>query len=304
MPSSRPTSNTKKKLKLSLNHNASLSRRSTPTATKEHSSSKECTSSFPAEVPVTDTQVSNGSCSIPNSPLSSREKLPPPPKTSSSANDLRAVPSSCTKRSFASTQSSSGKPQKVAWSSADHASSAKKKPQPYTRPDPSSATSAMHNNDPQANPSGKSGSTCQPSPSTGPPDPASPANDLHAVPSSCKKRSFTGTLTSYGKPQKVPSSSADHASGAKTPKPNMSPDPTSPTQNNDQQANPSEKSVSTGQPSPSTGPTVPASTQPISPIEIANDSADSFPIPNCDSLIRFQCKHCAIKLNSRNCFSL
>ena len=68
----------------------------------------------------------------------------------------------------------------------------------------------------------------------------------------------------------------------------MSPDPTSPMQNNDQQANPSEESVSTGQPSPITGPTVPASTQPTSPIEIANDSADSFPIPDCDSLINSQ----------------
>ena len=149
---------TRKKLKLSLNPKASSSNGSIPRATEEHASE---------DFPVNTAQVSSGSSSIPNSPMSSEETFSPPPKTPSSPNDSCAVPS-CKKGS----QSSSGKPRKVPRSSADLLSSAKK-PQPFTRPDP---TSPAHNNNPQAcpqaNPSEKSVSNSQPSPSTGPPAPA------------------------------------------------------------------------------------------------------------------------------------
>ena len=152
------SSSTRKKLKLSLNPKASSSNGSIPRATEEHASE---------DFPVNTAQVSSGSSSIPNSPMSSEETFSPPPKTPSSPNDKCAVPS-CKKGS----QSSSGKPRKVPRSSADLLSSAKK-PQPFTCPDP---TSPAQNNDPQAcpqaNPSEKSVSNSQPSPSTGPPAPA------------------------------------------------------------------------------------------------------------------------------------
>ena len=149
------SSSTKKKLKLSLNPKASSSNGSIPRATEEHASE---------DFPVNTAQVSSGSSSIPNSPMSSEETFSPPPKTPSSPNDSCAVPS-CKKGS----QSSSGKPRKVRRSSADLLSSAKK-PQPFTCPDPTSP--AQNNNPqacPQANPSEKSVSNSQPSPSTGPP---------------------------------------------------------------------------------------------------------------------------------------
>ena len=149
------SSSTKKKLKLSLNPKASSSNGSIPKATEEHASE---------DFPVNTAQVSSGSSSIPNSPMSSEETFSPPRKTLSSPNDSRAVPS-CKKGS----QSSSGKPRKVPRSSADHLSSAKK-PQPFTRPDPTSP--AQNNNPqacPQANPSEKSVSNL---PVPGPPAPA------------------------------------------------------------------------------------------------------------------------------------
>ena len=192
-------------LKLSLNPKASSSNGSIPTATEEHASD---------DFPVNTAQVSSGSSSIPNSPMSSEETFSPPPKTPSSPNDSCAVPS-CKKGS----QSSFWKPRKVRRSSADLLSSAKK-PQPFTRPDP---TSPAQNNNPQACP----------------------------------------------------------------------------------QANPSEKSVSNSQPSPGTGPPVPApaSTQPTSQATIASDSsnADSLPPPKCEGMTRFQCEHCGMNLSSRNC---
>ena len=198
------SSSTRKMLKLSLNPKASSSNGSIPRATEEHASE---------DFPVNTAQVSSGSSSIPNSPMSSEETFSPPPKTRSSPNDKCAVPS-CKKRS----QSSSGKPQNVPRSSADLLSSVKK-PQPFTRSDP-----------------------------------------------------------------------------------------TSPAQNNNPQANPSEKSVFNSQPSPSTGPPAPApgSTQPTSQGTIAYDSsnansADSVPPPNCEGMTRFQCEHCGMNLSSRNC---
>ena len=152
------SSSTRKMLKLSLNPKASSSNGSIPRATEEHASE---------DFPVNTAQVSSGSSSIPNSPMSSEETFSPPRKTLSSPNDSRAIPS-CKKGS----QSSSGKPRNVPRSSADHLSSAKK-PQPFTRPDP---TSPAQNNNPQAcpqdNPSEKSVSNSQPSPGTGPPAPA------------------------------------------------------------------------------------------------------------------------------------
>ena len=142
------SSSTKKKLKLSLNPKASSSNGSIPRATEEHASE---------DFPVNTAQVSSGSSSIPNSPMSSEETFLPPPKTPSSPNDSCAVPS-CKKGS----QSSSGKPRKVLRSSADLLSSAKK-PQPFTCPDP---TSPARNNNPQAcpqaNPSEKSVSNSHP----------------------------------------------------------------------------------------------------------------------------------------------
>ena len=163
------SSSTRKKLKLSLNPKASSSNGSIPRATEEHEAAKECSSPSPAEdFSVNTAQVSSGSSSIPNSPMSSEETFSPPPKTPSSPNDSCADPS-CKKRS----QSSSGKPRKVPRSSADLLLSAKK-PQPFTRPDPTSP--AQNNNPqtcPQANPSEKSISNSKPSPSTGAPTPAS-----------------------------------------------------------------------------------------------------------------------------------
>ena len=90
------------------------------------------------------------------------------------------------------------------------------------------------------------------------------------------------------------------------------PDPTSPAHNNNPQAcpqaNPSEKSVSNSQPSPSTGPPAlaPESTQPTSQGTIAYDSskadsADSVPPPSCEGMTRFQCELCGMNLSSRNC---
>ena len=117
-----------------------------------------------------------------------------------------------------------------------------------------------------------------------------------------------GSQSSSGKPRKVPRSSADLLSSAKMPQRFMRPDPTSPGQNNNPQANPSEKSVSNSQPSPSTGPPAPApaSTQPTSQGTIAYDSsnadsADSVPPPNCEGMTRFQCELCGMNLSSRNC---
>ena len=164
------SSNTKKNLKLSLNCKVTLSSGSTPRATEEHASSKEFSSPSPTEASViNNTQVSNGSSSIPYSPLSSEEQRSPPPKTSSSGDGPHAVPSTCEKRSFAGTPSSSRKPQKFAHSSADHTLSAKK-PQPFTCQD---LTSPTQKNDSQVNPSENSVSTGQSSPSSGPPSPAS-----------------------------------------------------------------------------------------------------------------------------------
>ena len=88
------SSSTRKKLKLSLNPKASSSNGSIPRATEEHASAKECSSPSPAEdFPVNTAQVSSGSSSIPNSPMSSEETFSPPPKTPSSPNDSCAVPS-------------------------------------------------------------------------------------------------------------------------------------------------------------------------------------------------------------------
>ena len=117
------SSSTKKKLKLSLNPKAWSSNGSIPRATEEHALE---------DFPVNTAQVSSGSSSIPNSPMSSEETFSPPPKTPSSPNDSCAVPS-CKKGS----QSSFWKPRKVRRSSADLLSSAKK-PQPFTHPDPTS----------------------------------------------------------------------------------------------------------------------------------------------------------------------
>ena len=143
---------TRKKLKLSLNPKASSSNGSIPRATEEHASE---------DFPVNTAQVSSGSSSIPNSPMSSEETFSPPPKTPSSPNESCAVPS-CKKVS----QSSSGKPRKVPRSSADLLSSAKKL-QPFSRPDPTSPAQNNPKACPQANPSEKSVSNSQPSPSTG-----------------------------------------------------------------------------------------------------------------------------------------
>ena len=88
------SSSTRKKLKLSLNPKASSSNGSIPRATEEHASAKECSSPSPAEnFPINTALVSNGSSSIPNSPMSSEETFSPPPKTPSSPNDSCAVPS-------------------------------------------------------------------------------------------------------------------------------------------------------------------------------------------------------------------
>ena len=164
-------SNSKKKLKLSLNHKASSSSGLTPEATQNHSSSEECTSPTPTSDSVTnastcvpDTNQSNGS-----SPLSSEPTLSPSPKTFSSAVDphssLFKAPSSCKKRFLAGTPPSSRKPKKVARSSAVHTSTVKK-PQPLTRPDPPRAPSPTHNNNPQATTTRKNGSSDQPPHST------------------------------------------------------------------------------------------------------------------------------------------
>ena len=157
------SSSTRKKLKLSLNPKESSSNGSIPRATEEHASE---------DFPVNTAQVSSGSSSIPNSPMSSEETFSPPPKTPSSPNDSCAVPS-CKKGS----QSSSGKPRKVPRSTADLLSNAKK-PQPFMHPDPTSPAQNNPNACPQANPSEKSVSNSQPSPSTGPPAPAPASTQL------------------------------------------------------------------------------------------------------------------------------
>lgn len=120
------SSNTKKRLNLFLNHKASSSSGSTLKATQDHASSKEYTFPFSTKSSATKTEASNGSCSNQISPLSAEGKLSPPLKTSSTANDPRPSPSSCKKRSFAGTPSTSGRPPKVARSTADETSSGKK----------------------------------------------------------------------------------------------------------------------------------------------------------------------------------
>ena len=173
------SSNTKKKLNLSLNHKASSSTGSTLKATQDRTSSKENTSLYSTEASETKTEASMGSSSNPSSPLSAEGKLSPPPKTSSTANDSRATPSSYKKRSFAGIPSDSGRAPKVARSTAEETSSGKK-PQSYSCPDPSSATSPMHNSGPPANPV-KSASTDQPSPSAEPRAPAPPPPPTQAT---------------------------------------------------------------------------------------------------------------------------
>ena len=170
------SSNTKKRLNLSLNHKASSSTGSTLKATRDHASSKENTSLYSTEASATTkTEASKSSSSNPNSPLSAEGKLSPPPKTSSTANDPGATPSSYKKRSFAGIPSASGRPPKVALytrSTAEETSSGKK-PQSYSCPNPSREPSPKHKNGPPANPV-KSVSTVQPSPSAEPRAPAPP----------------------------------------------------------------------------------------------------------------------------------
>ena len=164
------SSNTKKRLNLSLNHKASSFTGSTLKAPQGHASSKENTSLYSTEASATKNEASKSSSSNPNSPLSAEGKLSPPPKTSSTANDPRATPSSYKKRSFVGIPSASERPPKVARSTPEETSSGKK-PQSYSCPDPSRATSPIHNNGPPANPV-KSASTDQPSPSAEPRAPA------------------------------------------------------------------------------------------------------------------------------------
>ena len=138
------SSNTRKKLKLSLNHKVSSSSGTSSSATRDHAASNEVFSPTPSEVSVPNTQPSKWSSSIPNAPLSLDEKLWPPLKTSSSAG---AASSSCKERTF---------------------TNAKKK-QSHARPDPSRANTPTHNNAAQAtDSSAKSDSTAQPSPGSRP----------------------------------------------------------------------------------------------------------------------------------------
>lgn len=60
---------TRKKLKLSLNHKASSSTETSSSATQNHAASNEIFSPTPAEASVPNTQASNASSSISNTPL-------------------------------------------------------------------------------------------------------------------------------------------------------------------------------------------------------------------------------------------